>query len=62
MNILQKKKYYLPIETKYWKNPSLHILLQEKALQKQTKKQADALKSLKLSNKIDELNQIKNMF
>ena len=33
-----------------------------KALRKQTKKQVDALKSLNLSNKIDGLKQIENIF
>ena len=33
-----------------------------KALEKQTKKQVDALKSLKISNKMDELRQIENTF
>ena len=31
-------------------------------MEKQTEKQVDALKSLNLSNKIDELNQIKTIF
>ena len=35
---------------------------QGKALEKQTNKQGDALKSLKLFNRVDELNQIKSIF
>ena len=48
MNILQVKKYYL--------------LIQEKALEKQSVKQVDALKPLDLSSQTDELKKIKGIF
>ena len=47
MNILQPEYKYSPLR---------------KALEKQTKKQVDALKYLHFSNKINELTQIKSIF
>ena len=52
---------------KYHTDKVANIIIQTysslgKFIEKQTKKQVDALKSLNLSNKIDELNQIKTIF
>ena len=55
MNILQVKKYYLLME-------DFAYSLLEKALEKQTEKQVGALKSLKPSNKKNELKESEGIF
>ena len=54
INILEANKYCFLMKDKKYNKLSLHFLLQEK--------QVDAIKSLDISGKKDELKQIENIF
>ena len=60
-SILQVKKYYLLIEVEF-RIEQVYILSFRKSFRKTNKKQVDALKSLNLSNKTDELKLIECIF
>ena len=57
MNMLQVKNYYLLIKDKL-QNKLVYIFSFRKNFENQTEKQVDALQSLNLSNKTNELEQI----
>ena len=62
MNIVRAKKHYLIIKVKGQNKLDFHILLQEKLFKNKQRIKLILLKSLNLSNKIDQLKQVGSLF
>ena len=60
--ILKDEEIFLPDQSRIIEHAKFSYSPLEKALEKQTKKQVRALKSLSLSNKINELKKIEGVF
>ena len=62
MNILQVKKYYLLIKKQIIEQAKFTYFLLGKALEKKTQERINALRSVKLCNRTNELKQIQGIF